>query len=152
MANKNNWQNFNLERASLGTVLVCIGAFILFTGLNIGFGGIASMGWQGSRDFFEISNAAVFAVRDSHVRFVGGVWAALGLLFIAGAFKPVQLRQSLLLACLLIFVGGVVRFCSFQFESLFGPQLIGSLIAEIIGMPVLFIWILTATTKGHFRS
>lgn len=125
----------------LRLVLAAAGGFIVFTGVNIGFGGMRSLGRLGSNQFLTVTDSTAFAVQDSHVRFVGGVWLALGLTFMAGAVRLASLRKLLLFGCGLIFLGGFARFSSGDLGSLVSPRLIGSLGAELIGMPVLALWI-----------
>ena len=38
----------------LNLVVVIVGAAIIFLGLNIGLGGIQTLGWQATRDFISI--------------------------------------------------------------------------------------------------
>lgn len=132
-------------RIFLKLVLFLAGLFIVLTGVNIGFGGIPSLGWTGSNAFVTVVDRAAFAVQDSHVRFVGGVWLGVGLTFLGGAVAPAAWRQPLLWACGLIFLGGIVRLASLDFAVLLGPKLIGSLGAELIGVPVLAGWIWAQT-------
>ena len=134
--------SISLDRAlMLRVVLAAAGAFILFTGVNVGLGGIATLGLQGSRDFFTVTDPAAFAAQDSHVRFFGGLWLGVGLVFAAGAVRPRTLRSALLLCCGLIFVGGLARFSALQPQVMFGPQLAGSVVAELLGMPLLAVWV-----------
>lgn len=125
----------------LRVVLALAGGFILFTGVNVAFGGMATLGLQGTRDFFTVTDPGAFQAQDSHVRFFGGVWLAVGLLFAAGAVRPRVLRAALMICCALIFVGGLARFSALRPEMMFGPQLLGSVVAELIGMPVLALWL-----------
>lgn len=121
-------------------VLFMAGAFILVLGLDIGLGGITTRGWLGSNDFVAITNAHAYAVQDNHVKFLGGVWLGVGLTLWAGAWSPTQYAQVLRLAFALIFFGGVMRLLSDNPEIAFGPDIIGSLAAELIGMPILYVW------------
>lgn len=126
--------------AALRGVLALASLFIVFTGINVAFGGIETLGLQGSRDFVAVTDATAFAAQDSHVRFFGGVWLGLGLLFSGGAVRLNALRPVLYVACALIFLGGLARFSALRPDVLFGPQLVGSLGAELIGMPLLAFW------------
>jgi hypothetical protein len=51
------------------------------------------------------------------------------------------LKVALLASTVMIFIGGVARFSTGVPETLFDPAVIGSLTAELIGMPVLFYWV-----------
>ncbi len=66
-------------------LLACIGAVVIWLGLNISLGGIATLGWQDATEFFAITDAQVFVVQDNHVRFIAGVWTGVGVFLIAGA-------------------------------------------------------------------
>ena len=79
----------------LRILLAIMGVVIIWLGLNIGLGGIATLGWQGPSDFFTITNKAAFHVQDNHVRFIGGVWLGVGMFFIAGAILLHQLSSVL---------------------------------------------------------
>ncbi len=72
----------NAGRIGLRVVLLLAGASILITGINVAFGGIRTLGWQGERMFFDITNQTAFRAQDSHVRFLGGLWLGVGLFFV----------------------------------------------------------------------
>ena len=124
----------------LRVVLVLAGAFIVFTGLDVALGGILTLGWQVQSPFLEVTDRTVFLVQDSHTRFLGGVWTALGVLFIAAARAPSAHKPVLYFAYAAVFLGGLARLSQLQFDTIFGPDIVGSLIAELIGMPLLFLW------------
>ena len=95
----------------LRAVLAIVGAVIVFLGLNVGFGGIETLGWQGGAvPFVTVTDPAVFAVRDSHIRFIGGVWLALGLVMLAGSVAFERLRTVLIALTTMVVVGGLARF------------------------------------------
>jgi len=121
-------------------VLSLAGAFIVLLGLDIGLGGITTRGWLGSNDFVAITDAHAFAVQDNHVKFLGGVWLGVGITLWAGAWNPTRFAQVLRLAFALIFFGGVMRLLSDNPEIAFGPDIIGSFAAELVGMPILYLW------------
>ena len=124
----------------LRVVLALAGAFIVFTGLNVALGGIPTLGWQGQTAFLEVTDSAAFSAQDSHVRFLGGLWTAVGLLFIVAAWSPSTHRSALFFAYAAIFLGGLARLSQLDFDTLLGPDIVGSLAAELIGMPLLFLW------------
>jgi Domain of unknown function (DUF4345) len=122
-------------------VLAVIGAFIIFLGLNVGLGGIKTLGWQGGVvDFLTVTNAPVFAVRDSHVRFIGGVWLALGMFMLAGSFAFQRLRSVLVAAAFMIFVGGVARLSGGDLPLLLSADIAPSFLFEIVIVPLLGLW------------
>ncbi len=122
-------------------VLAVVGAFIIFLGLNVGLGGIQTLGWQGgTADFLTVTNAPVFDVRDSHVRFIGGVWLALGLLMLAGSFAFQRLRSVLVALSFMIFVGGIARLSGGDLALLLSAEIAPSFLFEIIIVPLLGWW------------
>ena len=126
---------------ALRVVLVLTGAFIVYTGIDMAFGGMRTLGWQVPGAFFEVTDPPTFLVQDSHVRFLGGVWLGLGILLMLGATSLDRYQHELKLAFTLIFLGGVARLTQMQPDILFDPAILGSFIAEIVGMPVLYVWI-----------
>jgi len=116
----------------------------VLTGVNVGFGGIRTLGLQGPQDFIAVTDAAAFAAQDSHVRFLGGLWLGVGLLFAAGALRLRALRAPLMVALLLVVLGGLARFTTGDATAL-SPNVRLSLLAELVLMPVLFVWLALAT-------
>lgn len=52
----------------------------------------------------------------------------------------------------MIFVGGVSRFSTYEPQILFDPAITGALVAELIGMPILFFWVWnTRRAQGQMR-
>lgn len=133
--------------SALRAVLAAVGLFIAYTGVDNAFGGIASLGFQSGTEFFTVTDDASFAVRDSNVRFLGGLWTGMGLLFVAGAVWLRALKPAVCAAIALVFVGGLARFTSMNTGPLFGGVLTGSLIAELAVMPLLLLWTLRTTPR-----
>ena len=79
--------------ALLRIILAIAGLAIMALGLNVGLGGIATLGWQGPTVFFTITDQDVFAVQDNHIRFIAGVWFGVGLMFVAGAVALDRFRS-----------------------------------------------------------
>ncbi|MFN0158598.1 MAG: DUF4345 domain-containing protein [Bacteroidota bacterium] len=117
------------------------GLAIIYTGINVGFGGIITLGWQGVNDFAEATNQQRFLAQDSHVRFLGGVWLAVGALFVLSAIRLERFHSALRFAIIATFVGGLARFSQMNPGVTLGPDIVGSLAAELIGMPVLYFWL-----------
>lgn len=130
-----------INEAVLRIVLVIGGAFAVFTGFDFAAGGIRSLGLEGPVLSLTTSDPHALDARDSHTRFLGGVWLTVGLVFIASAFRLQALRVALLASTVMIFMGGVARFTTYAPEVLFDPAIIGALTAELIGMPILFYWV-----------
>jgi hypothetical protein len=93
-------------------LLVIIGGVSVYVSLNVAAGGLHTLGWQGSGDYFTVTDDAAYALRDNHARFYGGLFLALG------AF----LTQM-------------------QPEVVFGPSNLLSAITELVVMPLLFVWL-----------
>ena len=131
----------------LKAILALVGLGIIFLGINIGFGGIQTLGLQGNGAFIEVTDPSLFSVRDSHVRFIGGVWLGAGLLFVAAAFRLQPLRGAVLAAIGMIFVGGLARLSASDLGPLMGADLLPSLLAELLLFPLLGFWIVKATPR-----
>jgi hypothetical protein len=125
----------------LRAALAIGGAFAVFTGFDFAVGGIRSLGLEGPVLSLTATDPHALDVRDSHTRFLGGVWLTVGLVFLGAAFRLQALKTALLASTVMIFIGGVARFSTAVPEILFEPAIIGSLTAELIGMPVLFYWV-----------
>lgn len=134
----------------LRPILFLSGLAIIWLGLNVGLGGIQTLGWQGASGFLEITDAAVFAVQDNHIRFIAGVWTSVGLLFIAGTFALPQMRSILLALIAMVFVGGLMRLAQGDSNLLFSGAIAPSLIAELFLFPLLALWIFKAT--GGYKN
>lgn len=99
------------------------------------------MGWLGIGDFIATTDAAKYEIRDNHIRFIGGIWAGLGLFMWLAAVNPMRFKQSLYLVFGLIFLAGFARFTSGNLELVFGPDILGSLVTELVGMPIFALWL-----------
>jgi hypothetical protein len=123
-------------RAALGL----LSAGFIYTGIDNAFGGVMTMGLQGLSDFAQITNPVQFAIRDSHVRFLGGVYTLMGG---AVALSAIQLRRfhdMLRLILIAVFVGGLARFSQMDLGTTFGPGVLVPLLAELLLMPLLYVW------------
>ncbi len=130
----------------LKPLLFLSGLAIVWLGLNVGFGGIETLGWQGARDFLQITDDDAFAVQDNHTRFIAGVWTSVGLLFVAGTFAFQKMRSILIALTAMIFVGGLMRLTQGDAGLLVGADIAPSLFAELVLFPLLGYWIFTNTT------
>jgi hypothetical protein len=137
----------NAGSIALRVVLVLAGLVIILTGLNIALGGMLTLGWQGQTVFFQVTDQHAYLVQDSHIRFIGGLWLGIGLFFVLASTNLRRFKGGLFLAIALIFLGGLARFSQMNPEITLGPQIVGSLIAELVGMPLLYLWV-RATVNG----
>lgn len=125
----------------LRALLGIIGLAIIFLGLNVGFGGIQTLGWQGAGEFISIIDPGLYEVRDNHVRFIGGVWLGVGLVFLASAFLFSQLKMTVLVMFGVIFVGAMARLSAMDAALLMSAEIVPSLIAELVVFPLIGVWI-----------
>lgn len=123
-------------------LLVVVGLLTVLIGVNVGFGGILTLGLQGQVSFLEVTNEHAYLIRDSHIRYFGGLYGGVGLFLILAATDPIRYRSALNLVFALIFIGGLARFTMMQPSVVFGPDIITSLLAELVLMPILFVWLL----------
>ncbi|TCL01612.1 uncharacterized protein DUF4345 [Shimia isoporae] len=125
-------------------LIALIGFAIAFLGLDVVFGGIRTLGWMGPTDFVEVVNPTDFAVQDNHVRFLGGVFSGIGLLFVLGAVAFSRMRTAIMVLCALVFIGGLSRFTTPDFGTLFNMAVLPSLLAELILFPLVGFWVYKA--------
>jgi hypothetical protein len=128
-------------RLALRAALALCGAAIVFLGLNVGLGGIETLGWQGGGEFIAVTDAGAYAIRDSHIRFIGGVWLGVGLAFLAGALLFDRLRTALIVLCGLVFVGGLTRLAGGDAALVTSAAIMPSLVLELVLFPLLGLWI-----------
>jgi hypothetical protein len=129
-------------------VMLLIGAVIVVLGLNVGLGGIKTLGWQGgTAAFVTVTDLTLFGIRDNHVRFIGGVWLAAGLLMMAGSVWLERLRPVLIALTGMVFVGGLARFSAFDPSILLQPSIAPSLLLELVGFPLLGLWVSRAERR-----
>ncbi len=135
------------QASVIRVILVIVGAFIVFVGVNVAFGGIQTLGWQVAQGFVSVTNEPNFLIQDNHVRFLGGVFGAVGVMLLLGATNLGRYQAELRLVFVLIFVGGLARFSSMQPTVIFGAGVVTSLITELVVMPILFFWLPRVVSK-----
>ena len=86
------------------------------------------------------------------MRFIAGVWTALGFVMILGSIALDQMRSILIACVIMIFFGGLSRFSGQDLSVLFGQDIAPSLVAELILFPMLGFWIYQATAKQPFKN
>lgn len=129
----------NLSSNALRVVMVIVGVLIIYVGINVAFGGIRTLGLQGTTEFLEVTEEGRYLIQDSHVRFLGGVFSAIGLFFLLAATNLGKYQSALKVVFVLIFIGGLTRFSNPG--VVFNPNVVGSLAIEIVLMPILFLWV-----------
>ena len=148
-------QNMTGSRAELALriALGIAGVVIAYQGIDNALGGIASLGLQGPTNFFTIIDQHAFQVRDSHLRFLGGVWFGVALVFCLGAawFRP--MRVAIATVCALAFAGGLARLSSMSLDQLIADGLAPALAAELFILPLIGICSLrVGTGSGRNRG
>ena len=132
----------------LNTVVVIIGAAIILLGLNVGLGGIQTLGWQTTRDFISISDAATFHVQDSHIRFIGGVWFGVGVAFLIGGFAMNMFRPTLIIMSVMIAFAGLFRLSGMDSGVVFSAAIAPSIAFELVGFPLLAWWLIASGKRA----
>ena len=135
-----------ISSTAFRAVLVALGAISAFVAINVAFGGLDTLGWQGPTDYFQITDPHAYLIRDSHARFYGGVYLGIAAFLILAATNLHKYRIALYLTFTLIFLGGLSRLTQQAPSVSFGPDLIVSTVVELVGMPALIIW-LSALTR-----
>lgn len=132
----------------LRLVLALTGCAIVFLGLNIALGGITTLGWQGGgTSFVTVADPVQFAIHDNHVRFIGGVWLAVGLVMLIGSIAIQQMRQTLIVMTGMVFIGGLSRFSALDPDVLLSAAIAPSLVLELVLIPLLGLWISKAEKR-----
>ena len=128
----------------LNSVVVIVGVVIVFLGLNVGLGGIKTLGWQSTRDFVSITDAATFHAQDSHIRFIGGVWFGVGAAFMIGGFAMRMFRSTLIILSAMVAIAGLFRLNGMDTEVIFSAAIAPSLAFELVGFPLLALWLMAS--------
>lgn len=131
----------------LNIVVVIVGVAIIFLGLNIGLGGIKTLGWQTTRDFISITDAATFHTQDSHIRFIGGIWFGVGATFVIGGFAMRTFRPTLIILSAMIAIAGLFRISGVDSGVIFSAAVAPSLVLELFGFPLLACWLVVSKNR-----
>jgi hypothetical protein len=131
----------NIVRA----VLALLGAISAFVAINVAFGGLETLGWQGPTKYFQITDHDAYLLRDSHARFYGGVYLALAGFLIVAATNLHKYRTGLYVVFAAIFAGGVARLTQMEPGVTFGNDLTLSSVIELVGMPALALAVARVT-------
>lgn len=136
----------------LKTVLALVGLAIMTLGLNIGLGGIPTLGWQVSEPFITVTNETIYHVQDSHIRFIGGVWFSVGAIFALGAFLQASLRPTLIILCSAITCAGLFRLSGLEGGAVFSAAILPSLALEIVAFPLLGWWLARSGKRANLAA
>jgi hypothetical protein len=130
-----------IASAAFRTIIVTIGVINVFLGLNVGFGGLQTLGWQGTGVFFEVTDQYLYLIRDSHMRFYGGLYIAVGLFLVLATTDLRRYHTALNLVFAMIFTGGLARLTMLRPDVFLGADLVISLTVELVLMPILYLWL-----------
>ena len=136
-------------RLALRALLALSGIAVIAVGLNVGLGGILTLGWQVAPDFVSIGEPAAFVTQDSHVRFLGGIFTILGAVLVSGAALLPRFWSGFGALCALMPLAGLFRF-SGGMDAVFRNGLAASLVFEFILFPFMAvaIWRLYGRRQG----
>jgi hypothetical protein len=126
---------------ALRVVVFLVGVGFIYTGIDNAFGGIMTLGWQGLSGFAQATNPDQYLIRDSHVRFLGGVYLLMGVAVALSATQLIKFQSVLRFILIAAFVGGLARFSQMNLSVTFGPGVLVPLLAELAVMPLLYIWL-----------
>ena len=130
---------------ALRVVITLLGAVSAFVAVNVAFGGLETLGLQGPTDYFRVTDQHVYAIRDSHAHYYGGVYLALGVFLTYAASDVRRFRQGLYVVFAMIFAGGLARITQIEPATTFGHDLLPSTLIELFGIPLLAVWVAKAT-------
>lgn len=131
----------------LNSIIVIIGGVIILLGLNIGLGGIRTLGWQSARDFVSVTDAATFHAQDSHIRFIGGVWFGIGAVFVIGGFAMHKFRSALIILSGIIAIAGLFRLSGMANGGILSAAIAPSLAFELVGFPLIAWWLIISEKR-----
>ncbi|MEH6520019.1 DUF4345 family protein [Sulfitobacter sp.] len=135
----------------LNMIVVIVGVAIIFLGLNVGLGGIKTLGWQTTRDFISITDATTFHAQDSHIRFIGGIWFCVGAVFVIGGLAMRKFRPTLITLSFMIAIAGLFRLSDMDSGVIFSAAIAPSLALELIGFPLLAWWLAMSSEREGQR-
>jgi hypothetical protein len=134
---------------ALRVVLTILGAVSAFVAINVAFGGLDTLGLQGPTDYFRVTDQHAFSIRDSHARYYGGVYLALGMFVIYAARDVRRFGQGLYVVFAMIFAGGLARLTQLDAAATFGTDLLPSTVIELVGIPALALWVAKASSTTN---
>ena len=95
------------------------------------------------------ANSLTDPVIDSQNRFYGVAFALYGGIFILASTDVVKYQQVLLLAFAIFFLAGLARIASIMVTDWPPPTVIGLSLIEIIGPPLMIMWLLKVVKKSQ---
>jgi hypothetical protein len=129
----------------LRVALTGLGAISAFVAINVAFGGLETLGWQGPTDYVQVTDHDAYLLRDSHAHFYGGVYLGIAIFLIVASTNLRKYRTALNVAFAVIWLGGVARLTQLEPGVTFGNDLAISSLIELVGMPAMALWLAVAT-------
>ena len=129
----------------LCVTLAALGAISAFVAVNVAFGGLDTLGWQGPTNYFQVTDHDAYLLRDSHAHFYGGVYLGIAIFLIAASTNLRKYRSGLNVVFAVLFLGGVARLTQLAPGVTFGKDLAVSSLIELVGMPAMALWLAFAT-------
>ena len=129
----------------LRMALLALGAVSAFVAVNVAFGGLDTLGWQGPTDYIQVTDHDAYLLRDSHAHFYGGVYLGIAAFLIVASTNLRKYRSALNVVFAVIFLGGVARLTQLEPAVTFGQDLAVSSLIEFVGMPAMALWLAAAT-------
>ena len=133
----------------LRVTLAVLGTVSTFVAVNVAFGGLDTLGWQGPTDYVQVTDHDAYLLRDSHAHFYGGVYLGIAIFLIAASTNLRKYRSGLNVVFAVIFLGGVARLTQLAPGVTFGKDLAVSSLIELVGMPAMALWVAAATRSPH---
>ena len=128
--------------------LIALGAVSAFVAVNVAFGGLDTLGWQGPTDYVQVTDHDTYLLRDSHAHFYGGVYLGIAVFLIIASSNLRKYRSGLNVVFGVIFLGGVARLTQLEPAVTFGKDLAVSSLLELVGMPAMALWLAAATRRA----
>lgn len=125
-------------------VLILIGGAIAFLGLDFAFGGIPTLGWLVDPAYVTVADPVTYQTQDNHVRFLGGLFVALGAVLAVAGVKLTQMRDTAIWLLAMVFAAGLFRISAL--DGAVSPAVLPSFLLELIAFPALALWLWR--TKG----
>ena len=138
--------------SALRILLVVLGLLNVLIGINVGFGGITTLGLHGEARFIEVVDWPAFLVRDSHIRYFGGLYLGIGLFLMLAVTNLRRYQSALNLVFVLMFVGGLTRFTMLRPDVTFAPGMLPSLVVELLIMPIFVVWVAHSVVRQQTHS
>ena len=135
----------------LRLALIALGAVSAFVAVNVAFGGLDTLGWQGPTDYVQVTDHDAYLLRDSHAHFYGGVYLGIAIFLIVASTNLARYSSALNVVFAVIFFGGVARVTQLEPAVTFGKDLAVSTLIELVGMPAMALW-LAALTRAPRRA